>query len=275
MPEHSTTGIAGRLVDEQLRRVSARATKSVARHYGRRLGMWQGCGYPKSGTVWLCQLLGSYLELPYPRRYRMPIAMASVIHTHWLPFPQLPPTMYIVRDGRDVMLSLYHYESRLASSTRNPSAARTRTERFRRVLGPRADLRDVSANLPRFIESQLESPSWVEAAWPQHVQAWLDVPRGMVAIVRYEDLRHDVGAALGPPLARLLGEPVDEQALQIAATRFGFARQQDRTKRPAEERAFLRQGEPGEWKTYFTAEACTIFDQAAAPVLDQLGYGTR
>jgi len=269
--ERSPTRIAARLVDEQLRRVSARGTKTIVRRYGRQLGMWQGCGYPKSGTVWLCQLLGSYLELPYPRHYRTPIAMASVVHAHWLPFPQLPPTVYIVRDGRDVMLSLYHYEARLARSTRNPSAARKRNERFSRVLGPRADLRDVSANLPRFVESQLEDPSWVEAPWPQHVQAWLDVSADAVAVVRYEDLLEDVSRGLGPALERLSG-PVDHEALKVAASRFGFERQQARVGGTVEQRQFLKRGKAGQWQQYFDGEARRIFDQAASSVLRQLGY---
>src|SRR5262245_12144672 len=98
------------VIDEQLRKGSARMTKSIARRYGHSLGMWVGCGYPKSGTSWLCQLLSSYLDIPHPRRFRLPIAMPSVLHAHWLPEPQLPKTVYVARDGRDVMVSLYFYE---------------------------------------------------------------------------------------------------------------------------------------------------------------------
>src|SRR6188472_2305781 len=96
-------------IEEQLRRVAARSTKEIVLRRGAALGMYVGCGYPKSGTVWLCQLMSTYLGLPYPREYRSPIAMASVIHAHWRYDPRIPASAYITRDGRDVLLSLYHF----------------------------------------------------------------------------------------------------------------------------------------------------------------------
>lgn len=271
----SRAGSVGRgLVDEQLRRGSARATKTIVRWYGDRLGIWLGCGYPKSGTVWLGQLLSSYLSLPYPRHYRTPVAMPSVLHAHWLPDDRLPRSVYVVRDGRDVMVSLYFYEVRLATRERNPYAARRRRERFRRVLGPSADLNDARANLPRFIEAEMESPAWMNATWPAHVGAWLDARSDRVAVVRYEDLLAGAEDALAPAIERLTGAPADRRALTIAAERFAFDRRSGRSQGEEQRTSFLRKGIAGDWRNHFTDEAALIFDQAAGATLDHLGYRT-
>jgi len=264
-----------RLLDEQLRKASARATESIVRRFGDRLGMWVGCGYPKSGTVWLCQLLSSYLELPYPRQYRSPVAMASVIHAHWMPSTDTPRTVYVVRDGRDVMLSLYFYEARLATGGRNPAAARKRLARFRYVLGPSPDLKDVTGNLPRFIESQLADPSWVRAPWPQHVEAWLDASPDRVAVVRYEDMLGSVPDTLRPALESLTEEAVDMDALRLVSQRFSFERQVHRGPLSAQSRGFLRRGVAGEWRDYFSDEARIIFEQAAGSTLKRVGYDSH
>lgn len=269
MTEATRASAGLRLVDEQLRRASARMTQSIALRFGERLGMWVGCGYPRSGTVWLCQLLSSYLDLPHPRRYRLPVAMPCVVHAHWLPDPRLPRTVYIVRDGRDVMVSRYFYEVRLAASRLNPAAARQRRARFDRVLGPRADLNDVEGNMARFVEVELSEPGWPASTWPQHVDAWLDAPL-KTAVVRYEDLRRDVHDALSPALEKL-GETVDAGSLRMSGQRFEFGRQaglqHDGWFGPV-----LRRGVPGDWKSHFSREAATIFDQAAGRTLRRLGY---
>lgn len=253
--------------------MSARLTESVVRRFGDRLDMWVGCGYPKSGTVWLCNILASYLSVPHPRNYRVPIAMPAVVQAHWMPGsgPSVPRTVYIVRDGRDVMVSWYFREVKLMSSDRNPASSRRRRERFHDVLGSGANLDDVATNLAPFMEAELAQPLWMRASWPQHVRAWLDQPADRVAVVRYEDLLVSVVDHLGPALARLDG-PVNQDFLRLAEQRFDFARQSRARSSDAESAPYLRHGVSGDWKTHFTAEAERIFDRAAGDVLQRLGY---
>ena len=141
-------------VGEQSRRLAARATKQIVLRRGDELSMYVGCGFPKSGTVWLCQLLGTALGVPYPREYQSPIAMSAVVHTHWSYDPRLPPTAYIRRDGRDVMLSLYFYYLRALDVPGKPRRARQLREMFSKIYGPTFDPSAVRDNIPRFIESQ-------------------------------------------------------------------------------------------------------------------------
>lgn len=260
-----------RLADEQLRRGSARLTQSIAGRFGDRLDMWVGCGYPKSGTVWLCNLLAGYLNLPHPRNYRLPVAMPSIVQAHWLPGRSRPRTIYIVRDGRDVMVSWYFREVKLSSTDRNPLSARRRRGRFRDVLGPGADLDDVRGNLARFIRAELAQPLWMPASWPHHVRAWLDQPPDRLAVVRYEDLLISVVDTLTPALARLDG-PVNAGFLRLAEERFDFTSQRRSGGAGGESSPYLRHGVSGDWRAHFTEEAEDIFARAAGDVLARLGY---
>lgn len=131
-----------RRVEEQLRRAAAESTRRIALHYGDRLPMWLGCGFPKSGTVWLCQLMGAYLQVPYPQNYRMPIAMTSVIHSHWKYDERFPTTGYITRDGRDVAVSLYFYYTRALDLDRSPARKAELQKQFEYLFGPNFDPND-------------------------------------------------------------------------------------------------------------------------------------
>jgi hypothetical protein len=265
-----TEGAAGR-ANAQLRRASARATKTIADRAGRRIGMWYGAGYPKSGTTWLCNLMSSYLDLPFVRNYRLPVLMPCVIHSHWLPTANLPPTIYVVRDGRDVIVSRYFFEARAVRAPRNLRGGRLRRERFERLYGPGVDLDDVAANLPKFIADEMTAPQLTGVNWAEHVRRWRAAPPERVAVVRYEGLRADVCAELGPAFARLTGVPVDEGYLRLAADRFDFAGQSRRNEARGDT-TMMRAGAVGGWREHFTEEAAAVFDRHAGDLLRDLGY---
>jgi hypothetical protein len=258
-------------LDAQLQRASARVTKSVAGRFADRLEIWQGCGYPRSGTTFLCHLMSSYLDLPYPRHYRLPIAMSSVMQSHWLPFNGMPRTIYVVRDGRDVLVSRYFYEVHWALAEGN-RRSHARRARFARVLGPNADLSDARANLPRFIEAELTQPALAKVTWQGHVDAWLDEPHDRVATVRYEDLVESVEDTLAPVFEQLTGVETDREYLRLAASRFEFRRMADQAKRGVNQGPYMRKGVAGDWRNHFSEEASGVFDLHAGETLRRLGY---
>lgn len=263
--------VGGPRVDAQLRRMSARVTKSIADRAGARLGMWYGAGYPKSGTTWLCNLMSSYLDIPFVRSYRLPVLMPCVVHSHWLPGERLPPTIYIVRDGRDVLVSRYFFDARAVRAPRNPRGGRMRRARFDRLYGPHVDLDDIAANLPKFIEDEMTAPQLTGVNWTEHVRRWLARPSDQVAVVRYEQLRADVGDALAPAFAQLTGQPVDRDYLRLAADRFDF-RTQARRNDARGDTTLMRAGAVGDWRQHFTAEARETFDRYAGDLIAELGY---
>lgn len=66
------------------------------------------CGFPRSGSSWLSELLARYYGMECPRHYCVPsFKRAVVIHTHML--PRLPKrTLFsIERDCEDVYISLF------------------------------------------------------------------------------------------------------------------------------------------------------------------------
>lgn len=261
---------AGRRIGEYARRAAARGTKQVLLRRGRELDMVLGVGFPKSGTVWLCQLLGTALGVPYPREYRSPIAMSSIIHAHWRYDPRFPPAAYIQRDGRDVMVSMYFYYVRALGIDGKPARARQLREMFESIYGPSFDPSAVRANLPRFIETQVEAPRSSDGlAWHQHVADWHERPG--VAEVAYEELL----AAPVPAVARLMGElgrEPDEHIAQLTVDRWSKATTSGRTTATEDRTSFLRKGVAGDWREHFTVEAGEVFDAVAGDMLVELGY---
>jgi len=91
-------------------------------------------GYPKSGNTWFCYLLSYCLNAEFddydvPGVYPINESirkcvngklkhksyqghLGKILKTHWLkPLHKTnEPIIYLVRDGRDVMVSYYHYE---------------------------------------------------------------------------------------------------------------------------------------------------------------------
>jgi hypothetical protein len=92
--------------------------------------------------------------------------------------------VYVVRDGRDVLVSLYHYMRRYSE--------RVRAQSFETFLRDRDDFFQACpdfAGLDRV------------GAWARHVEGWLEQPRAVV--VRYEDLLARLEPTLRDALARL------------------------------------------------------------------------
>lgn len=256
---------------EQLRRVAARVTHEIVLRRGRSLGVWVGTGFPKSGTVWLCQLMSHYLDLPYPRNYQAPIAMASVIHSHWRYDNRLPPTVHVIRDGRDVMVSLYFHQMRLLSIPRNPRRTQQLRSTFRRLYGRAFDPAAVRENLPKFIEHEMTTRNTLRGMnWADYQLDWCDRPG--VGEIRYEDLLADTAGQLNRVMVELDAPRQDPKFAKLAALRYDFHSASGRRPGDEDRLSFHRIGVAGEWKRYFTMEAAQAFQAHAGDVLTNLGY---
>ena len=62
-------------------------------------------GYPRSGTVWASQMIADYLQLPYPILSLFPIGCPAIFHGHQRVERNGPRTVYVMRDGRDALVS--------------------------------------------------------------------------------------------------------------------------------------------------------------------------
>lgn len=252
------------------RRAAARATQHVASHHAQSLDMWVGCGYPKSGTIWLCKLISSYINAPFPRDSYLPIGMRSVIHAHWAPYRRVHRLGYIVRDGRDVMVSMYFHQLLSLRRATNPRAVQVLRRRMDQIVGPKGDITDIRANLPAFIQMEADHPFSAPLNWGAHVAAWLRHTTPHVGVIRYEDLLQEPEKAL-LGLLESMGEESDPNRAELAVRRHTFNRS---GREPGEEErnSFKRKGIAGDWKNHFSKRAAEVFQRNWGTTLIAAGY---
>jgi hypothetical protein len=224
-------------------------------------------GYPKSGNTWFQDLVAAvaYGMLPeycppkvvhelipdvhvktFYRRYGTPM----YFKTHHLPRPEYRRVVYLLRDGRDVMVSYFHH---FLATQKNPVG---------------------------FLQFVQGGEALFPCKWPEHVKAWLTNPFGAEFILmRYEHLKKDTARELARfcEFANLKREPALIQ--QIAeATRFEKMRDKEARMglagfRPwSENKMFRRRGQVGSYKDEMPPEVLETFEAEARETLQQLGY---
>jgi len=227
--------------------------------------------YPKSGGTWLAQMIADYLQIPRPQKPIFPIGFRSVIHGHWSYSPRLRRVFYLVRDGRDVVVSSYF---RAIGEIEHPPFANSRSyyrKRFPSLFDPTKDPRkDVREILPRFICEWSTRPAGTRHPWPAHIAMWVDKPH--VVVVRYEDLLEDAVSTLARALPTHTGREVDLDALRITVEKFSFERQAGRKRGVEVPGAVLRKGVAGDWRNHFTRAAGAAFHARCGATLVNLGY---
>jgi len=154
---------------------------------------------------------------------------------------------YLVRDGRDAMVSLYNYHRQIRRTPQPPFDVFVR-----RMLGGQFQF----------------------GSWQKHVERWLDQAENpKVLLVRYEHMVVDAAAQLQRVLEHF-GMPVSEDRLATAVERStlqhvnsGF--QHDATNRGRQFKAGLGGGS-GRWREYFSEGDIAFFMEKAGPTLERL-----
>lgn len=162
-----------------------------------------------------------------------------MVKTHEMPEPDHFPAVYLLRDGRDAMVSYTHFALRVHDKL-EPEAITP--ERFR------LRLRDLL----------LEQRS-TYGSWGQNVLAWTARP-GTV-MVRYEDLVRDPGGEVDRALAAI-GCPAPR--ISDAVPSFEAMKQ--------ENPKLVRRGVPGSWKDEFPADLLPLFWEKNGDVMRRFGY---
>lgn len=269
------------------------ASRSIFRFYAKRYGAAMGLvyvgGYPKSGTTWISKMVAHYLGLPWVGHTDIAFGFPAVVHHHWDYQPAFDRSILVLRDGRDVMVSIYMnmvkgylaVEESLSELGRASPGRVVRSHvgrhanlrrRFRYLYGTNFDPWDTDRNLPKFIESEMKEPFIPEAKtpWPRYVSAWMDRAK-QVTCVKYEDMLDQPGLALKSLLRAFDEEPKDED-ISYVVRRFSFARMTGRMPGVEDRRSFARKGVSGDWRNHFSLEARQVFDHYAGDVLIRLGY---
>lgn len=252
----------------RLRALSHKVTWLLGTRFPKTIPLTFVVGYPKSGTTWVCQLVADYLMLPFPRYSILPIGCPAVVHGHELVRKSYPRGVYVVRDGRDVMVSAYFHFSRPIPEGDHPPM-----NRHQRGLFPgMVNKADVRTNLPAFIEGQMRHPHATAHNWARHVESYHDIDHPHFAMLRYEDLLADGPSALAEAMGRITGDEPDRERARTTVEKFSFARQAGRRAGQEDRSSFLRKGQAGDWVNYFSREAAEVFDQYCGQALIASGY---
>lgn len=237
--------------------------------------------YPKSGGTWLGQLVSSYHDLPFPRN-KLPKIEESILHGHRLPnkaTKNLKNVFWLVRDGRDVMISQYYHS--LIWNEKN--SINPKDVYYNRKKLNFNDFEDIQTNLPVFIEylftnkpSKFQNYTFM-GNWTSFNQSWLDYVEKFspsnVLMIKYESLLNDSINEL----ERICDwtntdAKVDISKIQDVIDKYSFKNQTNRDNGKENTNSFLRKGISGDWKNYFNKECVEIFKHYAGDMLIKLNY---
>jgi hypothetical protein len=222
-------------------------------------------GYPKSGNTWMQHLLTGLRFGINPRwspdslvqdlvpdiyftkfykRYLTP----TFFKTHELPKPRHRRVIYLIRDGRDAMVSYFHYLDALGAS-------------------------------PDRLQLVSSGAGLFPCRWHEHVEAWLANPyEADMITVSYERLKADLTRELRR-ICEFAGLERGQATLGFIAQNctFEIMRENERKYGRADpawpkDKAFIRRGEVGSHKDEMEPQILEAFLQLSAPALERLGY---
>lgn len=203
------------------------------------------------------------LQIPFPRN-RFPMLCSSILHGHMMHSWNMDNMLIVWRDGRDVLVSQYfHY---LFENDRGNALA---VKRCRSDLQFN-DYHDVSGNLIDFMAYVYEQKKHPRFSWTDFVEKWGGCKK--CVHVRYEDLRVSPVVELQRIVEELSDCSIDKARCAEIVDKHSFENISGRKAGDENARSFLRKGVVGDWKNYFTQEACMRFNSYAGSALVKLGY---
>jgi hypothetical protein len=232
--------------------------------------------YPRSGNTWTRFLIGNLLNPDEPITFanvesRVPeiyfssdrrllsLAKPRILKSHEYFDPRYKKTIYIVRDPRDVALSLYHYSIK------------------RRDI---PDAYPVEEFVPRFVAGEFFEDF---GSWKEHVLSWHATrkdTRGFL-FLRYEDLLADTARELTKIASALQLDPAREKLervveLSSAAHMRNLEKKHSAewklTKNTRQDIPFIREANSGGWRNKLPAIAVRTIEQAWGSTMKELGY---
>lgn len=247
-------------------KVSRRINYLISMLYGEKFPFFYLCEYPRSGGTWVARMVSDYLQLSFPRNSIFPLGHSCIIHNHWPYNKRLHNPVYIVRDGRDVAVSMMFYA--LKNSEKNGEIKKY----YERKL-PSLKSRNVYGHKDLFncfIYDWIKTGVGTKLSWYQHVNQWAF--KENVILVRYEDFNSDCENTLKSLLLNLTNKPIDEELLAVTVKKNSFHKQTGRLKGEENIKSNKRKGIVGDWQNYFSSESAAIFNEFSGNLLQKFGY---
>jgi hypothetical protein len=224
-------------------------------------------GYPKSGNTWMQNLIAGVVfgidtriapdaliqsivpDVHYVSHYRrfLPVMFFK---THDLPRPQHRRVIYLVRDGRDAMVSYFHHLTAVTGATPD----------FQNVITTGAGL--------------------FPCRWHEHVEGWIENPHGAeLMTISYEALKDNAVAELAR-LCEFAGLKRSRETLETVAHHCSFDAMRDKEKRLGwddggawpKDKPFVRRGEVGSFQDEMPQTVLDAFTILSGSALKRMGY---
>jgi hypothetical protein len=232
--------------------------------------------YPRSGNTWTRFLIANLMQPAQPVTFAniealIPDATAlssrvlkrvprpRLVKTHEYFDPRYRKVIYLVRDPRDVVLSLYNFR-----------------RKYRSV--------DDSYPIEQYVAERF-LPGDLDVSWGEHVGSWLGtrMNRPGFLLVRYEDLLQDPTRELSR-LASFLGIAANTEALTRAIERSSANRLRQlekveheawvTTKGKRADVPFIAEALAGIWKQNLPEPSVALIESAWGHWMNSLGYET-
>ncbi|XP_055991850.1 sulfotransferase 2B1 [Sorex fumeus] len=190
----------------------------------------------------IIQMVSKCHELPSPRLLssHLPIQLFTKAF-----FKSKAKAIYLGRNPRDVLVSLYHYY-KIAGHLKDPGSP----DQF----------------LQNFLKGEVQFGSWFD-----HIKGWIRM-RGKenFLFITYEELKQDLHGSV-QRICQFLERPLSEEALESVVTHSAFGamkanRMSNYSLLPSSlldqtHGNFLRKGVCGDWKNHFTVAQSEAFDR--------------
>lgn len=212
-------------------------------------------GYPKTGTNWMCNLLSSYYNIPVLESWNenLPILSQRIYHLHRFYHSDKVKDrlIYMVRDGRDAIISRYFMVMNVERE------ANTRIKkRFEKYCGMEMTNENLVKALPMFIKFFFEVEKSGSINYSDHIKAALDKK---LYLVKYEDLLNDKENVLSNCIKFLdKTDTVDFGKVRKALEANDFKKLKEKKKQ--NDSVFLRKGKAGDWKNYFNEHSLEVYN---------------
>jgi len=189
-----------------------------------------------------------------------------VFHVHrFIPLRSVRErTVYVLRDGRDAIVSFYFH---IVREWEQPIK-----RRMERRLGREMTAENIRENLPQFIDF-MQGNRTHSIDYRAHVEEWRRRQEVYVAL-RYEDLLKDTVAQLSRVVFEVTGTEPSAELVRAAVAKHDFTRLTGRQRGVHDPSSFLRKGVEGDWRNHFSPEAARLYDAYAGDLLIELGYET-
>lgn len=218
--------------------------------------------FPKSGGSWYAKMLAEILDLPFPRNNTPSKFRSSVLLGHVPYKKRFHKPIYVVRDGRDVMVSAY-YHFLFENEYNIPEFVRSNRKKLN--FG---DFDNIEKNLPRFIEYMYftHGKEIGHTTWSNYINEWTNTD---ALQIKYEDL-------LSKPLEKMAESveyldktvSLDKIKSVVENNTFSVIQKENNDK----QMSFARKGIAGDWKNHFSEEAKEVLKELGGKELILLGY---